>query len=152
MVSQKQYSRVPGPASSLLSVADTQCLCVEGTQARCVGGGARATPTPLGSPIPPFPHTRLLSCAAGGQCCVVSMRQISRYTAIYQIQVGECQNWTEIRKSGLNQIHMPRFGLILNQNRSHRIWDASRTPKRSGKSQNPRIGSVFVHCSPLQSG
>ena len=33
---------------------------------RAGGGGARATPTPLGSPIPPFPHTRLLSCAAGG--------------------------------------------------------------------------------------
>ena len=61
---------VPGLARTLLSVADTQCLCVEDTQARCAGracgGGSRATPTPLGLTKPPCPHTRLLSCAAGG--------------------------------------------------------------------------------------
>ena len=60
ILSQSGGIRVPGLARTLLSVADTQCLCVEDTQARCAGragGGARATPTPLGSPIPPA-HTQ----------------------------------------------------------------------------------------------
>ena len=31
-------------------------------------------------------------------------------------------------KIGPNQVHMAPFGLILNQNRSHMVWDASGMP------------------------
>ena len=71
LVSQKQYSRVPGLASSLLSVADTQCLCVEDTQARCAGrAGGRwcaSNSNPTGFTNPPCPHTRLRSCRCRGK-------------------------------------------------------------------------------------
>ena len=51
---------------------------------------------------------------------IVSIQQIySVYTA--DIQVAECQIWPKIMKSGPNQVHMARFGLIFNQNRSHRV-------------------------------
>ena len=38
ILSQSGGIRVLGLARTLLSVADTQCLCVEDTQARCAGG------------------------------------------------------------------------------------------------------------------
>ena len=45
-------------------------------------------------------------------------------------------------KSGPNQVHMPWFGLIFSQNRSHRLWEASGMPPGP---QNPKtwIFDVF---------
>ena len=60
ILSQSGGIRVPGLARTLLSVADTQCLCVEDTQARCAGGGSRATPTPLGL-TNPHAHTHKIA-------------------------------------------------------------------------------------------
>ena len=50
------------------------------------------------------------------------------------IQVEECQIWDKIKEIGQSQVRRALFGLILHQNRSHRVyigclWDASRTPK-----------------------
>ena len=44
------------------------------------------------------------------------------------IQAEECQILDKIMKIGPNRVHIAPFGLILNQNRSHRVWDASGMP------------------------
>ena len=44
------------------------------------------------------------------------------------IQVSECQIWDKIKEICPNQVHMARFGMILCQNPSHMVWDASGMP------------------------
>ena len=54
-------------------------------------------------------------------------------------QVEDCQIWDKIRKIGPNLVQMARFGLIFEQDRSHRVWDASGMPPRpQNTSKNPR--------------
>ena len=36
--------------------------------------------------------------------------------------------WTKIMKSGPNQVHMAPFEVILKQNGSYRVWEASGMP------------------------
>ena len=43
-------------------------------------------------------------------------------------QVSACQIWVKIMEFGPNQVHMAPFGLILSQNGSHMVWDASGMP------------------------
>ena len=50
------------------------------------------------------------------------------------VQIGDCQIWGKIMKIASNQFHMARFGPIIAQNRSHRLWGASGMPPRP---QNP---------------
>ena len=38
-----------------------------------------------------------------------------------QQHIVECQIWLKIMKSGPNQVHMARFGLIFSRNQSHRL-------------------------------
>ena len=40
------------------------------------------------------------------------------------VQIGKCQIWKKIMKIASNQVHMDRFGLIIEQNRSHGLWEA----------------------------
>ena len=45
------------------------------------------------------------------------------------IQVSECQIWDKIKEIGPNQVHdMAPFGMILCQNPSYMVWDASGMP------------------------
>ena len=55
------------------------------------------------------------------------IKQLYRFYRAY-IQVEDCQIWDKIMEFGPNQVHMAPFGLILNQNRSHMVWDASYMP------------------------
>ena len=44
---------------------------------------------------------------------------------------------------GPNQVHMAPFGLILNQNRSHMVWDASGMPPGlQNPPKNPKIKEI----------
>ena len=47
------------------------------------------------------------------------------------MQVSECQIFDKMMNIGPNQVHMARFGMILCQNPSHTVWDASRMPPAS---------------------
>ena len=73
--------------------------------------------------IPLYPHT------------VVPYRQLR--TPYQNVEIWKInspprhrnvQIWDKIRKIGLNQVHMARFGLIFNQNRSHMSQNASDMP------------------------
>ena len=44
------------------------------------------------------------------------------------VQIGNCQIWGKIMKIVSNRVHMARFGPIIAQNRSHRLWGASGMP------------------------
>ena len=44
------------------------------------------------------------------------------------VQIGNCQIWGKIMKIASNRVHMARFGPIIAQNRSHRLWEASGMP------------------------
>ena len=60
------------------------------------------------------------------------------YIADIQIvQIGEYQIWEKIMKIVSNQVHMARFGPIIAQNRSHRLWGASGMPP--GPQNTPKI-------------
>ena len=57
-------------------------------------------------------------------------------------QYPECQIWDKILKIGPKQVHMAPFGLILNQNRSHMVWDASGMPPGApGAPWDPKGGT-----------
>ena len=47
------------------------------------------------------------------------------------VQTGDCQIWGKIVNIDSNQVHMGRFGPIIAQNRSHRLWEASGMPPRA---------------------
>ena len=57
------------------------------------------------------------------------------------VQIGNCQIWGKIMKIASNRVHMARFGPIIAQNRSHRLWGASGMPpgpqNPPKKSKNP---------------
>ena len=43
-------------------------------------------------------------------------------------QVSACQIWVKIMEFGPNQVHMAPFEVILKQNGSYRVWEASGRP------------------------
>ena len=56
------------------------------------------------------------------------------------VQIGNCQIWGKIMKIASNRVHMARFGPIIAQNRSHRLWGASGMPPGpQNPPKNPKI-------------
>ena len=127
-------------------------LCVgRGGLVRPSGVGVAREPPPAARPPATWtvclPHRDTVCLPQ--RHCVVSIQQIysvytadtqclySRYTVSIQqiyglciadMQVAECQIWTKIMKIGPNQVRMAPFELILHQNRSHSVYEASGIP------------------------
>ena len=56
------------------------------------------------------------------------------------LQIGNCQIWGKIMNIASNRVHMARFGPIIAQNRSHRLWGASGMPPGpQNPPKNPKI-------------
>ena len=71
------------------------------------------------------------------------------YADTQSVQIGECQICREIIKIASNRVHMARRGLIMAQNRSHQLQEASGMPP-GPQSLVPYeykpFGPLFVAC------
>ena len=93
----------------------------------CEPPAARRPPArPPGTVCVPHRDT-VLSLYSRYTMCIQQIYNV--YTAdIWIVNTAECQIWRKIMKNELNQVQMAPFGLIINQDGSYGVWEASGIP------------------------